>query len=623
MNTIFDSRDTFYHSPFGAVCEETTLYFKIVLPRHLQCSAATLKVWADDNTSTDLLSMFWCGMDDEYHEMWECHYTPCQYGLYWYSFEIDTNEGKKQITKLSDSSKAQYGDGQPWQLTVCTKDFQTPGWLSGGIMYQIFPDRFFASSKKKTSVPSDRELRKDWTGQPYFEPNAQGKVTNSDYFGGDLAGIEEKLDYLQSLGVTCIYLNPIFEAHSNHRYNTADYEKVDPLLGTIRDFHRLCAQMKKRGMRLILDGVFSHTGSDSIYFNKENRYNTKGAYQSKESPYYNWYQFSNWPDKYNSWWGFLSLPEINETDPSYNEFINGEEGIARKWLKAGSSGWRLDVADELPDCFMENLRETVKAEKPDALILGEVWEDASNKESYDHRRKFLLGKQLDSVMNYPFRDAVLGFFTGQSGKKKIEQILTILENYPKQVIRVLMNPIGTHDTERAITILSGEPLNGRNRNWQSVQKLSDSQRQRGIRLMKAVSAMQYTLPGVPCIYYGDEAGVEGYKDPFNRTCYPWGKENKELVKWYQRLGKIRKNCPALKDGEFFPVLSEDCLIAYIRESSNSALFCAFNSSNKEIRVPIEERFRTGKILLHSRIDQENLIVPAESAALIQITKRKQ
>lgn len=276
-------------------------------------------------------------------------------------------------------------------------------------MYQIFPDRFYRSGTTKYNVPQDRYLHQRWGSQPEWRPNHQGEITNSDYFGGDLEGIIQKLDYLQSLGITCIYLNPIFEAHSNHRYDTADYTKVDPLLGTKEDFKRLCKEANKRGMHIMLDGVFNHTGSDSIYFNRKGRYQTLGAYQSQESPYYDWYQFYQWPEQYACWWNFETLPNVNETNETYNAYINGTDGVIQTWLKAGADGWRLDVADELPDLFLDDITKAAKQVKPTSMILGEVWEDASNKMAYGQRRRYLLGKQLDSVMNYPFREAIIGF----------------------------------------------------------------------------------------------------------------------------------------------------------------------------------------------------------------------
>ncbi len=472
---MFNSRSSSHRSPLGAVAEQQPVHLRITVERELHCSAAYLHVIRDGVPGEECYGMFWCGMNGDDREWWECHYIPQAPGLYFYYFTIDTWNGSLSL------QKARYGPGGQstlehtgllWQLTVYEKGFTTPDWLAGGILYQIFPDRFFSSGTPKESPPWGRTMHASWEEEPEWKPNEQGKITNSDYFGGDLCGIREKLPYLHSLGVTCIYLNPIFEAHSNHRYNTADYSRIDPLLGTEEDFSSLCREAAKYGIRVLLDGVFSHTGSDSIYFNREGRYPGPGAYQDFYSPYASWYTFRHWPDDYECWWNFDTLPNVKETDPHYMEYITGEKGIVRKWLKAGASGWRLDVADELPDPFLDKLREATKAENPDALILGEVWEDASNKSAYSQRRRYLLGRQLDSVMNYPFRNAVLGFLTGASPSDMMEIILSVAENYPPQVLRLLMNHIGTHDTERALTVLAGEPSSGRGREWQSRQKLS-------------------------------------------------------------------------------------------------------------------------------------------------------
>lgn len=620
MNPIFNSRDPEFCSPTGAVEEGTRIHFKIRLPRSLGCTSAYLVV-NNDSGDGEVCSMFWCGLSGYDEEFWECHFVPKEAGLYWYRFELETRNGRNRVSRTF-GGEGHLFSGHSWQLTVYEKGFQTPDWLAGGIMYQIFPDRFYSSGEPKENIPADRTMRSDWFGQPEWRPNEKGEVTNSDYFGGDLKGIEQKLDYLQSLGVTCLYLNPIFEAHSNHRYNTADYSKIDPVLGSEQDFRSLCAAARKRGIHILLDGVFSHTGSDSIYFNRENRYENKGAYNSKESPYYSWYKFSNWPEQYHSWWGFVTLPEVEETDRSYNEYINGDKGIARKWIQAGSSGWRLDVADELPDSFLDNLREAVKEEDPDAVILGEVWEDASNKEAYSKRRRYLLGRQLDSVMNYPFRDAILGFLTGADARQMLDKILTIIENYPPQVTRLLMNHIGTHDTERAITVLAGEPSCGRGREWQSAVQMTPSQKEHGIRLMKVASAMQFTLPGIPCIYYGDEVGMEGYKDPFNRAGYPWGEENNDLLSWYRNLAQIRKASKVLAEGRLVPVFVDVHAVAYVRQDSRMpeepALLCAFNAGGDTEYIPLLPDWRDQcETLLGGKVWGEVLTLQPYSCCILR------
>ena len=619
---MFHSRNSIYRNPTGAVQVQTNIHFKLLVPREFRCSAARLMVGEEFTKQVKTLGLFWCGMNGEDHEWWECDFTPEQSGLYFYRFEIDTWRGTLGITSRfgGESGIDEYGspEGECWQLTVFESQYQTPDWLSGGIMYQIFPDRFYRSGTTKYNVPQDRYLHQRWGSQPEWRPNHQGEITNSDYFGGDLEGIIQKLDYLQSLGITCIYLNPIFEAHSNHRYDTADYTKVDPLLGTKEDFIRLCKEANKRGIHIILDGVFNHTGSDSIYFNRKGRYQTLGAYQSQDSPYYDWYQFYQWPEQYACWWNFETLPNVNETNETYNAYINGTDGVIQTWLKAGADGWRLDVADELPDLFLDHITKAAKQVKPTSMILGEVWEDASNKMAYGQRRRYLLGKQLDSVMNYPFREAIIGFLTGKNPAEMMELIMTILEHYPPSAIHLLMNHRGTHDTERILTVLGGEPLNGRDREWQSRTKLSQEQRSRGLSLLKLASLMQYTLPGIPCVYYGDEAGMEGYRDPFNRGCFPWGHEDAELVNWYRSLGKIRHSCEVLKQGTLEPYYADDDCFVYIRsdEAVGQKLLVAANRTEQRKHLFMAQEWETASALLGKAVWNGTLTLEPYGYALL-------
>ena len=439
---------------------------------------------------------------------------------------------------------------------------------------------------------------------------------NNDYFGGDLAGITEKLPYLQSLGVTCIYLNPIFEAHANHRYNTADYLKIDPLLGDEADFKTLCETAEKFGIRVILDGVFSHTGDDSLYFNRAGRYKTLGAYNSEKSPYYPWYTFFDYPDSYKSWWGFETLPEVNEESPEYLEFITGENGVVKKWLRLGAAGWRLDVADELPDAFLDALCASAKAEKADALVLGEVWEDATNKWAYGERRRYLLGGQLDSVMNYPFANAILNFARNGIAEGFAHAVTDIVENYPKPALDCMMNHIGTHDTERAITKIMGESAEGRDREWQSQRVLSDSEYQKGVTLLKLTAVLQFTLPGVPCIYYGDEAGLQGYKDPFNRGCYPWGHENQDLIAFYQTLGALRGSLDCLKTGELHFVSAVLGCVAYEREGDSDGILVIANRNEQEITYNLPDNWQYKREVLHGKPVTSCVHVPAMGCVIL-------
>lgn len=581
---IYNSRDKSYKSIVSAIATNEKCKFRIIVPRDMKCCAAQLAITKDGEDAA-FYNMFWAGMCGDSFEYWELHFYATTPGLYFYHFVLDTPWGKSYVKNAGDGRGELNASLPDFQQTVYDENFSTPNFLKGGIMYQIFPDRFFNSKTPKKNVPKSRVMR-DWGDTPFWKEEQMNGIWNNDYFGGDLKGIEKKLSYIADLGVTCIYLNPIFESHSNHRYDTADYEKIDSLLGDENDLKNLCKVAKEKyGISIILDGVFSHTGCDSRYFNMYNHYDDIGAYNSKESPYFSWYKFINWPDEYRSWWGIKLLPEVIEEDEGYRNYICGENGILKKWLRCGIAGYRLDVADELPDIFLDDLRKSVKSENENAIIIGEVWEDATNKFAYGQRRKYLLGEELDSVMNYPFADAILNFVRYANGNAFFNAVLSIIENYPPQVLNVLMNHIGTHDTERAITRLAGENLDGHDRAWQFEHNtLSEFDYLKGISMMKIASLIQFTLPGVPSIYYGDEIGMQGMKDPFNRACMPWDKPNEELLKWYKRLGQIRHSSKAFIDGDFEKLYCDGGVIAYSRSSEGDNILVAINNSNEQKRI---------------------------------------
>lgn len=572
---IFNSRKTEHKSKIRAIATNEAVKLRIVVARSVGCSKATLCV-SKENEAPAYYSMFWAGMCGNDNEYWELHFCATTPGLYWYHFELDTPWGRSFIKNIGGGIGDFAFDGADFQQTVYDEKFVTPDWLKGGIIYQIFPDRFYNSKTPKSNVRKSRVMR-EWGDEPFWREEQMNGVWNNDYFCGDLKGIEEKLPYLADLRVSCIYLNPIFEANSNHRYDTADYEKIDPLLGTKDDLNSLCKKAEDYGIAIILDGVFSHTGCDSKYFNMYSEYDSVGAYNSKSSPYFSWYKFIRYPEEYHSWWGIKLLPEIVEENESYRKYICGRDGILRKWLRCGIKGWRLDVADELPDVFLDDLRDAVKDENKDAVIIGEVWEDATTKTAYGERRRYLLGSQLDSVMNYPFANAILNFVRFANANAFFDEVMGIVENYPPQVLSVLMNPIGTHDTERAITRLAGEDCREHSRQWQHEHNiLSEQDYLHGISMMKIASLIQYTLPGVPSIYYGDETGMQGMRDPFNRACMNWDNQNKELLKWYKRLGEIRRGFSAFKNGEFVPVFCNHKTIAYKRTDNESEVLVAVN-----------------------------------------------
>ena len=585
MKPVYDTWHLSYKSIFGALRQYETCRFSIRLSKDIRPDFPPVLVLFRTGFKERFIPMYVSGEEEECF-VYSCDFTARYSDVHYYYFSY-TSGGIRHYIKKVNSHEGAEREGDLFQLTVYENDYETPDFLKGGVMYQIFPDRFCKSGKVHENIPKGRVLRDDWGGTPYYRPDHNGHVWNNDYFGGDFAGIQSKLEYLHDLGVTCIYLNPIFESHENHRYNTADYMKADPLLGTNEEFEELCQEAQKYGISIILDGVFSHTGADSVYFNKNGRYPEVGAYQSKESKYYDWYTFINYPNVYEAWWGIDTLPNVCENNEDYTEFICGDDGVLHYWLSKGAAGFRLDVADELPDQFLNNLRKSVKNFGKDKIIIGEVWEDASNKESYGVKRRYLLGDQLDSVMNYPFREAIINFVKGGEPRHFIDSIMTILEHYPKPTIDVLMNFVSTHDIERAINRLGGEYCDDKTKDWMAEKYLTDEQYEHGKNLLKAAMALQFFLPGVPSIYYGDEAGLQGYKDPFNRRCYPWGKEDKELIAYVSELSRIRKAIPNMKKGRtYFVINDEDIadnrLIGFTREGEDRDYIVFVNRSGDEV-----------------------------------------
>ncbi len=513
-------------------------------------------------------------------DIYESTIHPPEIGLYFLCCSFRTSDGKAAFVFPDGSERL--------PITVYFSDFTTPKWLKGGIIYQIFTDRFAKSENHSVSVKPGAILNPDWeNGVPEFAEKPGDPLKNNVFFGGSLYGIIEKLDYLQSLGVSTLYLNPIFEAASNHKYDTGDYFSVDRMFGGEAALDKLISALKKRGMRLILDGVFNHTGDDSVYFNKYGRYTGLGAYQGKASKYYEWYDFICFPDNYSCWWGVKILPAINKQSESFRNFICGEKGVIRHYLKKGVDGWRLDVADELSDEFLNALRKAAKTEKKDSVIIGEVWEDASVKIAYGLRRRYFQGSQLDSVMNYPLRNAIIDYLISGDADKLSETAISLYLHYPKCVSDVQMNLLGTHDTERILNLLAQDGCTGMTNRQLSVHKMDPEARLRGRELLRLAAVLLYTLPGVPCIYYGDEVGMEGGRDPFNRKPFPWGHEDQGMLDWFRKLGKLRADLSELAEGKFSILHSDDSLIAYRRGD----LICAVNRGDTKVIVtsgPLQE-----------------------------------
>ncbi|MBQ3596860.1 MAG: glycoside hydrolase family 13 protein [Clostridia bacterium] len=569
---IYNSLDCNYKSIIGAVNENEELTISV----KGEFDSLSLLVRKDGSTTPRVLPMV---KDGAYFRV---TFTMPS-GLYFYMFSLGDG---KYIGKNSQFCGVITRCPEEFQLTFYDKNYSVPSWLNGGIIYQIFPDRFCRAIKEK-QADDNKILRDDWGGIPIFKPDKKGEILNNDFFGGDFKGIISKLDYLSSLGVTAIYLNPIFKAYSNHRYDTGNYMEIDPLLGTEEDFKQLISSADIKGIKIILDGVFNHTGDDSIYFNKKGNYPSLGAYQSKNSPYYSWFKFIDYPHVYESWWGIKTLPATDKTNTDYINYISGKDGVIEHYTKMGIGGWRLDVVDELPSAFVKEIRKASKGINKQSIIIGEVWENASNKVSYGERREYFQGKELDSVMNYPLKNAIIDFVKYHDADKLVYTIREQVDNYPKEVLHSLMNILSTHDTYRLLSAVADVNVNGKTKNELANMLLESDELNKAVNLLKVSSLLQYTLCGVPTIYYGDEVGMQGYTDPLNRRCFPWGAENLDVLDWYKKIGNIRKEYSCFKQGDISIIYYCDGVIIFKRKDDCSELLVAINLSNSDILLEYE------------------------------------
>ena len=579
MRILYDSKLPQFKEPFGTLTPGQPCRLHIHIPCAVQATAVKCLMQYEDGRTTAQEFLFSKKRIEGPYEIWQAEFSIPQEGLYFYYYYIDTPSGGFRLFKQGDDTNMEAG--ALWQVSCVPADFHTPQWARGATIYQVFPDRFHKSGDcDLTGKLTPYTVHSGWNEEVDWRPTEDDLVLNNDFFGGNFRGIIEKLDYIADLGVNLLYLNPISKSFSSHRYDTGDYKTPDPMLGTEADFAELCRQAHARGIRVILDGVYSHTGSNSPYFNREGQFDSVGAYNSQESPYYSWYTFQHWPDQYTCWWNFDTLPTVNKLDPAFVNFIiEDEDSVVAHWMKLGADGFRLDVADELPDFFIERIRQAVKAHGADKLLLGEVWEDATTKEAYGVRRTYLLGKGLDSVMNYPFKEAVLNFLRGGDGQAAAQAILDICEHYPAPALHSLFNFMSTHDTVRAITALAGEPLDNHDRNWQSGRRMSPEAYEHGVKLLAMAYAAIFTLPGVPSIYYGDEVAMQGYKDPFNRGYYEWDSTETRLRPILTQLALLRKSCDAFKEGRFELVEAGPDLLHYRRVGPTQSAEIALNRSN--------------------------------------------
>ena len=576
-------------SKFGAFSKGDVLHLVVNAPRVLGCTAVVLRLCRDGQADTDT-PFAYAGWDLESgtdtYELFLDTATLCgdrPSGLFYYElllvrcadtlFSTTPNNVDYTFGNRSESR---------FRLLIHEADFEVPAWFGQGVMYHVFVDRFFRG-EGQVDLQAGRGTRpailnEDWEhGIPEYPPYPGAPLANNVFFGGNLWGVAQKLDYLDSLGVKVIYLSPIFKAYSNHKYDTGDYMQVDPGFGGEAAFSHLLSEAKKHGMKVILDGVFNHTGDDSLYFNRYGTYDTVGAYQSEDSPYEDWYKFRAFPDEYESWWGIPILPKLNPDAKACRTFFTGKDGVCAHYARMGLGGWRLDVADELSDRFLDELRVSVKeASQGDAVIIGEVWENAADKIAYGYRRRYFQGKQLDSVMNYPVRSGILAFVKDGDAEVLYDTLTELYASYPRAVSDALMNLLGTHDTQRILTVLGSAPEDLELPNHVLAHaSLSTPRREKALRLLGMAAMLQFTVFGIPSVYYGDEVGMEGYHDPFCRFPFPWHEvEDKspvayrqELLDFYKSLGELRRS-PAFHGGDFSILYHTPHAIAYERVAVN-------------------------------------------------------
>ena len=588
----------------NAVAAGKRVTLTLFVPRRLAAVGAILHLFCGEEERE--LPMRWSGLSGgrDTYTAELCEKTP---ELYRFFFSVASPFGRFFGTKASYGREVLFrrtAEGRRFQLTVTRFAFPPPRWLYGGVIYHVFVDRY----RRGGDVPlrSDAVLNPDWRCGVPQHPQAWGDpIENNEFFGGTLDGIREKLSDIAALGVNCLYLSPIFEAYSNHKYDTGDYEHVDAMFGGDAALVRLIAAARRHGIRVVLDGVFNHTGDDSVYFNKRGRYPTLGAYQSRESPYYSWYRFEDHPDAYESWWGIDILPRLDLGVPSLSEFLFGEGGIVDRYARLGIGGYRLDVVDELDDGAVEAIKARLSSVVTGGLLIGEVWEDASHKVAYGKPKHYYTGKQLDSVMNYPLRRGLIEYLRHGATEGMRHALLEVLPNMPRRIAHATMNLLGSHDTERILTALGGREAAGHTPAELATLRLSREEYRRARSLLVLGYLVLATLPGVPAIYYGDEAGLEGYRDPFNRRPYPWHNRDALLLSAYRRIGAMRRAEPVLREGGFRLLALTERLLLFCRTNKKRVILVAVNRSTVAATLSFNTRvdvlFGEGKRLRRYRL----------------------
>ena len=589
IKKTLDGKDVSLRSAFEC---SSLLEISVEAPRVLGASAAVLRILSDDTgVESDIPLEFEDSVDgnDIYKTVLDlgeiCGNESS--GLFYYEFLLVRGD-KTLFTNTEnnvDFSLCEHSAGR-FRLLVYEKEFDTPSWFRGGVMYHVFVDRFYKGDGE-VGYRDDVEINDDWEhGIPQYPEVRGDRFSNNVFFGGNLWGVCEKLDYLRSLGVTVIYLSPIFKAYSNHKYDTGNYMAVDEMFGGESAFEALISKAKEYGIRIILDGVFNHTGDDSLYFDRYGKYGKMGAYTNPESVFKNWFHFKEYPEEYESWWGIDILPKLQLNNSECADYFVGEGGVIEKYTKMGIGGWRLDVADELPNDFLERLRKKatdVSEEQP--IVIGEVWENAADKISYSKRRRYFLGRQLDSVMNYPLRNGIISFVRFGDAEMLSDILKEIYSSYPLSVCHSLMNILGTHDTERILSVLGDDAIDDIDMLSQKEvahRRLDGEKYALAVQKLRVAAAIQFTVYGVPSVYYGDEAGSQGYHDPFCRMPYPWGREDTDIRDFYTLLGRVRKENDVFSNGEFSVHCASDGFIAYERYNEVERIIVLANVSDKTV-----------------------------------------
>ena len=688
-NLYFNSRDSKYKSPYGATPTDKKITFNLKTGTDVISAKIVLII----PNGIQLVDMIKIGDYDADANKWTGNFVFNKIGQFKYYFVVSNGSNVKAYGDddglFGPGKSGQIGTVGYYDLNIYDKTFKTPDWMKNAVIYQIFPDRFFNGdtsndyAQKLARGNTPYEFYDNWYNIPEdpileFITSADGtQIPNPTYtgtkgdgtwanemYGGDIKGIQDKLDYLQALGINTLYMTPISQSISNHRYDTTDYKNLDPFLGNIEEFVKLAAEAHKRKMHLIIDGVFNHVSDDSIYFDRYGKYMAKnkpiGAYQywsrvynlmnlnnvmQQEAEkqvtadlnsqgitdlhYKDWFVINNTkvakvagnPEHYGyeGWAGFDSMPVIQALSGSEynvktwdNEIINGPQANSRLWLKNGSNGWRLDVANEVSDETWRKFRTAVK-EEGDNVVIGEIWTDAS---------KYLLGDMYDSVMNYRFRDAVLSYVENKdtnnmSAVQAMNQLEVMREQYPKEAFEAMMNLVDSHDTQRIISDFDGAQ--------KSVKAIAGEPSATALEKVRLIPLIQMTYPGAPTIYYGDEAAMPGADDPDNRRGMIWGKGDQSTVEWYAKLINIRNAYTVLRTGDIVPITVDDVnkvdVMAYSRNNKDNHAVVAINRKSSDIKaIVLDSNIPSGTMLTNALNSSETYIVEDDGKVAVNLPK---